>query len=162
MCRGHRSIVFAMGSRITRRCARMTHWLDKALENSGARRCFPQPISICRQKSGKTHAAYRRPSEGAWPRRRHLHGGFARAARGISCATIPRRSGNLNACRQLFAAPTESATWAPRAPSGCGCPVVVSRAVWCSISALSSAPSNMTIAEIHIQVIKPITAPSDP
>jgi len=41
-------------------------------------------------------------------------------------------------------------------------PVVVSRTVWCSISALSSAPSNIAIAEIQSQVMKPMAAPSEP
>src|SRR5947207_9215980 len=35
-------------------------------------------------------------------------------------------------------APTVSAIFAPRAPKGFGLPVVVSRAVWCSVSAFSS------------------------
>ncbi len=55
-----------------------------------------------------------------------------------------------------------SAILAPLVPSGLGCPVVVSRAVWCSISALSSAPSRITIAEIQSHVMKPMTAPKDP
>jgi hypothetical protein len=58
--------------------------------------------------------------------------------------------------------PTVSAACAPRAPRGAAGPVVVSRAVWCSISASSSAPSKITIDESHIQVMRPITAPTDP
>src|SRR5690606_17768752 len=38
--------------------------------------------------------------------------------------------------------PTVSATWAPRRPRGLSVTSVVSSAVWCSISALSSAPSS--------------------
>ena len=41
-------------------------------------------------------------------------------------------------------------------------PTVESRAVWCSISELSSAPTSTTMVEIHIHIIKPITAPSEP
>ena len=41
-------------------------------------------------------------------------------------------------------------------------PSVVSRAVWCSISALSSPPSRTMTAEIHSQTMKPTPAPSDP
>jgi hypothetical protein len=51
---------------------------------------------------------------------------------------------------------------APRMPSGFSPPTVVSRAVWCSISELISAPNRTTIADIHIHVIVPIAAPSDP
>ena len=48
--------------------------------------------------------------------------------------------------------PTASATRVPRAPlDSC----VVSYAVWCSIMALSSAPSEMTMEESHFHVIKP-------
>ncbi|MGY3156695.1 hypothetical protein ACVL91_003422 [Bradyrhizobium elkanii] len=63
---------------------------------------------------------------------------------------------------QVRAAPTVSAIFAPRAPIGLGAPVVVSRAVWCSISAFSSAPSRITMAEIQSHVMKPIAAPSEP
>ena len=55
-----------------------------------------------------------------------------------------------------------SAIRARRAPIGFSGPVVVSRAVWCSISAFSSPPSSTTAAEIQTQVMKPITAPSEP
>jgi len=41
-------------------------------------------------------------------------------------------------------------------------PVVVSRMVWCSISASSSAPSSTTVVDSHIQVMKLITAPREP
>ena len=57
---------------------------------------------------------------------------------------------NLQQVRHLscFAgAPTVSAMCAPRTPIGFGEPVVVSRAVWCSVSALSSAPSRIAIPE---------------
>jgi hypothetical protein len=60
------------------------------------------------------------------------------------------------------ASPTVSATTAPRAPSGFGRPSVVSFAVWCSVSAFSSAPISTTTAESHIHVTKPIPVPSDP
>ena len=63
---------------------------------------------------------------------------------------------------EVCAAPTVSAIVAPRAPSGFSFPTVVSRAVWCSISELSSAPKRITIAEIQIHIIVPIAAPSDP
>jgi hypothetical protein len=71
-----------------------------------------------------------------------------------------------SACRQstsqACAAPTVSAILAPRLPIGLGCPMVLSWAVWCSISALSLAPSRTTMIEIQIQVMKPTTAPSEP
>jgi hypothetical protein len=60
------------------------------------------------------------------------------------------------------AGPIVSAMVAPRMPSGFSPPTVVSRAVWCSISELISAPNRTTIADIHIHVIVPIAAPSDP
>ena len=63
---------------------------------------------------------------------------------------------------QACTAPTVSAILAPRLPSGFGCPVVLSRTVWCSISALSLAPTRTTMIEIQIQVMKPMTAPSEP
>jgi hypothetical protein len=58
--------------------------------------------------------------------------------------------------------PTVSAIFAPRAPNGFGDPSVESRAVWCSVSAFSFAPSRITATESHIQVMKPMTAPSEP
>ena len=51
---------------------------------------------------------------------------------------------------------------APRPPSGLAGPTVVSCAVWCSISELSSAPTSTTMVESHIHIIKPTTAPSAP
>jgi hypothetical protein len=57
---------------------------------------------------------------------------------------------------------TVSALLAPRAPSGSSAPVVVSRVVWCSISAFSSAPMSTMVAEIQIHVMKPMAAPSEP
>jgi hypothetical protein len=39
---------------------------------------------------------------------------------------------------------------------------VVSRAVWRSISAFSSAPTSTMVEESQIQVMKPMTAPSEP
>src|SRR5262245_45419948 len=64
--------------------------------------------------------------------------------------------------RYTLASPISSAIRAPRFPSGLGKPSVLSRAVWCSISALISPPSRMIAIEIHIQIMKPITAPSEP
>ena len=58
--------------------------------------------------------------------------------------------------------PTWSATYASRWPRGFAGPVVVSLRVWCSISALSSAPSRTTKAEIQNHISKAITAPSEP
>jgi hypothetical protein len=46
---------------------------------------------------------------------------------------------------QSCGAPTVSAIVAPRAPRDFGLPVVVSRTVWCSVSALRSAPINTTM-----------------
>ena len=69
--------------------------------------------------------------------------------------------GIVRSDRHAFAAPTVSAMVAPRCPAGAG-PTVVSLAVWCSISALSSAPTSTTMLEIQIQVMKPMAAPSEP
>jgi len=49
----------------------------------------------------------------------------------------------------------DSQPWSHRVRSG---PTVVSLAVWWSIS----APTRTTMPEIQIQVMKPITAPSEP
>ena len=57
---------------------------------------------------------------------------------------------------------TVSAGTAPRWPSGFGAPLVVSRPVCVSISALICAPSSSTVADSHIQVMKPMIAPSEP
>ena len=54
---------------------------------------------------------------------------------------------------QLTAAPTVSAITAPRAPSGFSWPTVKSRAVWCSTSELSSAPTSTTMVESHIHIM---------
>ncbi len=51
---------------------------------------------------------------------------------------------------------------APRAPMGAGGPMVVSIAVWCSISAFSSAPTRTTITVNHSHSMNPIIAPSEP
>ena len=48
------------------------------------------------------------------------------------------------------------------APSGFGRPTVVSSAVWRSISEFSSAPHSTMMADIHIHIIRPIAAPSEP
>src|SRR5262245_31360459 len=61
-----------------------------------------------------------------------------------------------------FALPTVSAMTAPRAPRGFSPRTVESRAVWCSISEFSCAPNRITIAEIHIHIIMPMPAPSEP
>ena len=61
-----------------------------------------------------------------------------------------------------MALPTVSAAYASRAPSGLGCPAVVSRAVCRSISEFSSAPSSTMTMDNHIQVIKPTPAPNEP
>jgi len=68
----------------------------------------------------------------------------------------------MQECLQPGARPIELAIFAPRQPSGFGGPTVLSRAVWCSTSALSLAPSRTTIIDTHIQVIKPMMAPSEP
>ena len=51
---------------------------------------------------------------------------------------------------------------APLNPIGRSAPDVVSRMVWCSISALSSAPTRTAQADSHIHVIRPIAAPNEP
>ncbi len=50
------------------------------------------------------------------------------------------------------ASPIVSAIVAPRRPSGLGAPEVESIAVWCSASALSSAPSSTITLESHSQI----------
>ena len=98
----------------------------------------------------------------------HLSGEMFKMQAGIDIVHIPYK-GTGEALTDVMAgrgdmmfAPTVSAMRAPRCPSGfCGL-VVESRAVWCSISALISPPSSTIVAEIQIQVMKPITAPSEP
>ena len=77
-----------------------------------------------------------------------------RGTRRLTPGPAPRAGGPLR--------PPVSAIRAPRAPRGCSGPAVVSRAVWCSISASSSAPTSTTVAESQVQVMKPTTAPSEP
>ena len=60
---------------------------------------------------------------------------------------------------QSCGAPTVSAIVAPRAPRGFGVPVVVSWTVWCSVSALSSAPINTTMIDSQIQTMNAMMAP---
>jgi hypothetical protein len=69
---------------------------------------------------------------------------------------------NASAAGEPRLAPTVSATTAPRWPIAAGSPVVVSIAVWCSISAFSSAPIRMicTLSQVHSR--KPIIAASGP
>jgi len=59
-------------------------------------------------------------------------------------------------------APIVSATRAPRIPSGVSPRTVVSTAVWCSISALISAPRMKITDDIHTHIMKPMTAPKEP
>lgn len=61
-----------------------------------------------------------------------------------------------------LAGPTRSAIVAPRWPSGFGRPVVVSCSVWCSSSALSSAPASTIVAESQSQVMNTTTVASEP
>lgn len=86
------------------------------------------------------------------------------AASLLGAALRPRASGASKESLALTyrALPTESPILAPRCPNGFSPPSVVSLAVWCSISELSSAPKSTTIVDIHIQVIRPIAAPNDP
>jgi hypothetical protein len=59
-------------------------------------------------------------------------------------------------------APTSSATTAWRSPIGCGSPVVVSTAVWCSISELISPPNKIAkaVRNSHsINTTMPLRAP---
>ena len=79
----------------------------------------------------------------------------------IHAATVLEIGAELKGSLQV-AAPTVSAIWASRVPKGCSGPRVVSASVWCSISALISAPTRTIVVEIQIQVMKPITAPSEP
>ena len=81
---------------------------------------------------------------------------------GSRCKNAGVRNSKGSASQRPRAAPTVSAMCAPRTPIGFGEPVVVSRAVWCSISALSSAPSRIAIAEIQSHVINPTAPPSEP
>ena len=78
------------------------------------------------RRTGELSAAVRPPpGEAEHPRRRE---GVVRGASG----EVPQGT-----------SPRVSATKAPRSPIGFGSPTVVSRAVWCSISALSTAPSTI-------------------
>jgi len=61
-----------------------------------------------------------------------------------------------------YADATRSALVAPRDPGGASDPVVVSRSVWCSISAFTSPPTSTMMVEIQIHVMNPTTAPSEP
>jgi hypothetical protein len=75
---------------------------------------------------------------------------------------IGGRVGGTTKSKSFQLGATVSALLAPRAPSGFSAPVVVSRFVWCSISAFSSAPMSTMVAENQIHVMKPIAAPSEP
>ena len=59
-------------------------------------------------------------------------------------------------------APAASAMLASRWPRGAPAPMVLSLAVWCSTSALSSAPTMTSVTLSHIQVRKPMSAPREP
>jgi formate/nitrite transporter FocA (FNT family) len=83
------------------------------------------------------------------------------SSRSSTTARSSRRSSDVRRAH-AFAAPTVSAILAPRVPSGSSGPCVVSCAVWCSLSALISAPSRTMIVESQIQVMKPMAAPSEP
>ncbi len=117
------------------------------------------------------------PDSRVWRRRRGLlqkHGRLAAVIRIESHATLtrnrPRRAighGNVRIARcaghlRATAGPTLSATTAPRAPSGFGGPCVVSWAVWCSSSALSSAPISMIVTESQSHVMNTTMAASEP
>jgi hypothetical protein len=87
--------------------------------------------------------------------------GVMKATKAVpSCARVDC----YNNCRRISRSPLlrYRAIVAPRLPIGCGLPVVVSVKVWCSISALISAPISTTTLDSHIQIINPITAPSEP
>ena len=43
-----------------------------------------------------------------------------------------------------------------------GTPVAASSAIWRSISEFSSAPHSTMMADIHIHIIRPMAAPSEP
>ena len=83
---------------------------------------------------------------------------------------LNNRSDSASACFSVNASaageprlgPTLSAMTAPRSPIASGSPVVVSIAVWCSISAFSSAPISTicTVSQVHSR--KPIIAASGP
>ena len=88
--------------------------------------------------------------------------------RGVLCNSV--KAGKFHALCVLMptfdtiysALPTESAMTAPRAPSGLSPRTVKSRTVWCSISEFNCAPNNITMEEIHIHIIMPMAAPSEP
>jgi hypothetical protein len=91
-------------------------------------------------------------------RLRRCHGFFCH---GLSTARVASQF-HLRRHMHYCAAPTVSAITAPRAPSGLMWPIVVSRAVWCSISALISAPTRTAIDVSHNHIIRPMPAPSEP
>lgn len=112
-----------------------------------------------RSRSGRRTLRLPRPRQARRYRKRR-RGSSARS----TARTASHRSRGARAVGrpQPFASPTESAITAPRCPSGCLGPVVLSRAVWCSNSELISPPTIRMIIEIQIQVMKPMIAPSDP
>ncbi len=104
------------------------------------------------QKHGRLAAVIRIESHATLTRNR------PRRAIGHGNVRIARCAGHLRAT----AGPTLSATTAPRAPSGFGGPCVVSWAVWCSSSALSSAPISMIVTESQSHVMNTTMAASEP
>ena len=73
-----------------------------------------------------------------------------------------RESVGHGAARYSGTSPIVSATKAPRSPIGLGRPTVVSRVVWCSISAFSTAPSTIEKAVRKNHRSNTMIAPSVP
>jgi hypothetical protein len=85
-----------------------------------------------------------------------------KCARNAGVSIVSETRPALLSCHQSCSAPTVSAIVAPRAPRGFGLPVVVSRTVRCSVSALTSAPINTTITDSQSQNMNPMMAPREP
>ena len=95
-------------------------------------------------------------------RRRAGYGAGARAPDRCEDRPGGSRPGSALGSISPVGSPILSAIAAPRWPSGLGRPVVVSWAVWCSSSALSSAPASTIVAESQSQVMKTTTVASEP
>ena len=128
---------------------------------------FSQALHFIGHLPKKLNADVTRPAPGHFKRQQGLSTGKSRprvqtsVSRSNSAWFVHSRL-DLRLVVQVSVMPTVSAITAPRAPSGFAWPTVESRAVWCSISALSSAPSRTTMVEIHSHIITPTTAPKEP
>jgi squalene-hopene/tetraprenyl-beta-curcumene cyclase len=95
--------------------------------------------------------------------RRHRDPGDpSRTPRAVGLAVSAARARGDGAVSGQRGSPRLSAIVARRRPRGCSSPTVVSRAVWCSSSALTSAPSSTTYAEMKSHISRITIAPKAP